>query len=29
MTQIFAYIPFQNGAADDVAMEYQIGRAHV
>ena len=29
MTQIFAYIPFQNGVADDVAMEYPTAAAKI
>ncbi len=24
MTQMFAYIPFKNGAAEDVALEYRM-----
>ncbi len=29
MTQIFAYIPFQNGAAEDVALEFPTAAAQI
>ena len=29
MTQIFAYIPFQNGLAEDIAMEYPTAAAKI
>ena len=29
MTQIFAYISFQNGVADDIAMEYPTAAAKI